>query len=88
MRSLLFLGTTVMLMSVAFVPFDQASAAPPHNVVLFVADGLRFRMVDDRPAPTLAAIARDGVTSVSGVISVVRNTQRVFTPMQSSLSAN
>jgi hypothetical protein len=31
-------------------------------VVLFVADGLRFRMVDDRTAPTLASIARDGVS--------------------------
>jgi hypothetical protein len=26
-----------------------------------VADGLRFRMVDDRTAPTMAAIAREGV---------------------------
>jgi arylsulfatase A-like enzyme len=31
-------------------------------VVLFVADGLRFRMVDDRTAPTMAAIARNGVS--------------------------
>jgi hypothetical protein len=31
-------------------------------VVLFVADGLRSRMVDDRTAPTMAAIARDGVS--------------------------
>jgi hypothetical protein len=30
-------------------------------VVLFVADGLRYRMVDDITAPTMAAIARDGV---------------------------
>ncbi len=29
---------------------------------LFVADGLRFRMVDDATAPTLAAIAREGVS--------------------------
>ena len=34
----------------------------PHNVVLFVADGLRARMVDDTPAPTFAAIAREGVS--------------------------
>ncbi len=31
-------------------------------MVLFVADGLRFRMVDDRTAPTMAAIAREGVS--------------------------
>jgi len=30
--------------------------------VLFVADGLRSRMVDDTTAPTMAAIARDGVS--------------------------
>jgi hypothetical protein len=31
-------------------------------VVLFVADGLRARMVDDSTAPTLAALAREGVS--------------------------
>ena len=49
----------VMLGSSAFA---QAQASQPHNVVLFVADGLRFRMVDDRTAPTLASIAREGVS--------------------------
>jgi hypothetical protein len=34
----------------------------PHNVILFVADGLRARMVDDTTAPTLAALAREGVS--------------------------
>ena len=33
----------------------------PHNVVLFVADGLRSRMVDEATAPTMAAVAREGV---------------------------
>jgi Type I phosphodiesterase / nucleotide pyrophosphatase len=40
----------------------QAPASRPHNVVLFVADGLRSRMVDDSTAPTLAAVAREGVS--------------------------
>jgi Type I phosphodiesterase / nucleotide pyrophosphatase len=40
----------------------QTPAGRPHNVVLFVADGLRARMVDDSTAPTLAALARDGVS--------------------------
>ena len=31
-------------------------------MVLFIADGLRSRMVDDSTAPTMAAIARDGVS--------------------------
>jgi hypothetical protein len=41
-------------------------AATPHNVVLFVSDGLRARMVDDQTAPTMAAIARDGVSLRNG----------------------
>jgi hypothetical protein len=40
----------------------QTQTARPHNVVLFIADGLRFRMVDDTTAPTMAAIARQGVS--------------------------
>jgi len=40
----------------------QAPAWRPHNVVLFVADGLRSCMVDDSTAPTMAAIAREGVS--------------------------
>jgi hypothetical protein len=40
----------------------QAEMVRPHNVVLFIADGLRFRMVDDDTAPTMAAIARQGVS--------------------------
>lgn len=39
----------------------QTQAERPHNVVLFVADGLRAAVVDDASAPTLAAIAREGV---------------------------
>src|SRR5262249_60237640 len=38
----------------------QVQPARPHNVVLFIADGLRFRMVDDNTAPTMAAITRQG----------------------------
>ena len=52
----------VMLATMATAAVAQAPASRPHNVVLFVADGLRSRMVDDRTAPTMAAIARDGVS--------------------------
>ena len=62
MRPLLFLATKILSTTLAFVAFAQAPAAPPHNIVLFVADGLRFRMVDDRAAPTMAAVAREGVS--------------------------
>jgi Type I phosphodiesterase / nucleotide pyrophosphatase len=40
----------------------QTQTARPHNVVLFIADGLRFRVVDDTTAPTMAALARQGVS--------------------------
>jgi Type I phosphodiesterase / nucleotide pyrophosphatase len=62
MRPLLFLAAKILSTTFAFAAFAQAPAAPPRNVVLFVADGLRFRMVDDRTAPTMAAIAREGVS--------------------------
>ena len=62
MRPLLILGTTVLSAMLASTAFAQTLAPQPHNVVLFVADGLRFRMVDDSTAPTMAAIAREGVS--------------------------
>jgi hypothetical protein len=37
----------------------------PHNVVIFVADGLRARSVNDAAAPNLAALAREGVALVN-----------------------
>ena len=66
MRPLLILGTTVLSATLACTAFAQAPAPQPHNVVLFVADGLRFRMVDDSTAPTMAAIAREGVSLRNG----------------------
>jgi predicted AlkP superfamily pyrophosphatase or phosphodiesterase len=51
---------------VSFILMSPASAqtaqARPHNIVLFVADGLRSRIVDNSTAPTMAAIARNGVS--------------------------
>jgi hypothetical protein len=60
MRPLLIIGTTMLSVALASTAFAQAPA--PHNIVLFIADGLRFRMVDDSTAPTMAAIAREGVS--------------------------
>jgi Type I phosphodiesterase / nucleotide pyrophosphatase len=62
MRPMFFLGTAVLQLALATSAFAQAPASKPHNVVLFVADGLRSRMVDDSTAPTMAAIAREGVS--------------------------
>jgi hypothetical protein len=44
----------------------QTAGKRPHNVVLFVADGLRARSVDDATAPTMAALARAGVSLRNG----------------------
>jgi hypothetical protein len=44
----------------------QTAGKRPHNVVLFVADGLRARSVDDATAPTMAALAREGVSLRNG----------------------
>jgi hypothetical protein len=66
MRPLFILGMTVLSATLASTAFAQAPAPQPHNVVLFVADGLRFRMVDDSTAPTMAAIAREGVSLRNG----------------------
>jgi hypothetical protein len=63
---LLMIGATVLSATLASTAFAQAPAPQPHNVVLFVADGLRFRMVDDSTAPTMAAIAREGVSLRNG----------------------
>jgi hypothetical protein len=53
--------TAILATSLASAAFAQTPASRPHNVVLFVADGLRSRMVNDTTAPTMAAIARNGV---------------------------
>ena len=78
MRPSLLLGTAILQLVVlqpvfgilGTTAFAQTPASQPHNVVLFVADGLRSRMVDDTTAPTMAAIARDGVS--------LRNSQSLF----------
>jgi hypothetical protein len=62
MRPPLLLGTAILQLILGSAAFAQAPAPQPHNVVLFVADGLRFRTVDDGTAPTMAAIAREGVS--------------------------
>ena len=39
----------------------RAAAEPPHNVVIFVADGLRSGIVDAQTAAAMAAVRTDGV---------------------------
>ena len=40
---------------------EQQTAHAPHNVIIFVADGLRYGSVNDRDAPALAQARREGV---------------------------
>jgi len=47
------------------VPEAPAPSAAPHNVVIFVADGLRSRSVNHDTAPNLFALAQQGVHFVN-----------------------
>src|SRR5271169_4427339 len=62
MRVLLLGATAILSTTLASAAVTTAPMPRPNNVVLFVADGLRSRMVDDSTAPTMAKIARDGVS--------------------------
>lgn len=62
MRLISPLGPAILSFILMSPSFAQTAQPQPHNVVLFVADGLRSRIVDDSTAPTMAAIARNGVS--------------------------
>jgi hypothetical protein len=62
MRGPLVTFTAIVAAVAASQAYAQALPLRPHNVVLFVADGLRSGMVDDSTAPSMAAIAREGVS--------------------------
>src|SRR5260370_34634313 len=66
MRLSLALAAAILALINLAAALAQAPAPRPHNVVLFITDGLRFRTVDDSTAPTMAAIAREGVTLRNG----------------------
>jgi hypothetical protein len=66
MRPALVIGIAILNLTLGAAALAQNADSQPHNVVLFVADGLRARMVDDTTAPTMAAIARDGVSLRNG----------------------
>jgi arylsulfatase A-like enzyme len=52
--------------ALALTGFTGATAADqPHNVIIFVADGLRSRIVDRTTAPGLQAVREDGVDFVN-----------------------
>ncbi|ESQ82198.1 hypothetical protein AEAC466_18855 [Asticcacaulis sp. AC466] len=45
----------------ASVPAQAQEAKPPRNIVIFVADGLRYGIVNPETAPTLATLKTQGV---------------------------
>lgn len=47
--------------ALAPLPGAAETAPGPHNLIIFVADGLRSHIVSDETAPTMAEIRRDGV---------------------------
>jgi arylsulfatase A-like enzyme len=51
-----------LLCAVLALVSGTGAAEPPHNVILFVPDGMRGGMVSADTAPALAAQAREGVT--------------------------
>src|SRR5450631_3282002 len=51
----------VLALTVLGLQLTAAGAEPPHNVILFVPDGLRALMVTPERAPTMAAIRDKGV---------------------------
>jgi predicted AlkP superfamily pyrophosphatase or phosphodiesterase len=71
MRRSVLVAAAMLEIALAQTAFDlpalaQTQAVQPRNIVLFIADGLRFCMVDDNTAPTVAAMARQGVTLRNG----------------------
>jgi hypothetical protein len=64
MRIQIFLTAGLLAAGSAFAQVAPVPSAP-HNVVIFVADGLRSRMVNDQTARNMAALAREGVYLVN-----------------------
>ena len=62
MRAISVLAPAILSLTLMSSADAQTAQTRLHNVVLFVADGLRSRIVDDSTAPTMAAIARNGVS--------------------------
>ena len=52
---------TGLLAGLVFMALAGTAAAQPHNLIIFVADGLRARSVTPEVAPALAALRTEGV---------------------------
>ena len=56
-----FITASALLACILFAAPAASAPAPPHNIILFVPDGLRAAMVDATTAPTMNAIKTHGV---------------------------
>jgi Type I phosphodiesterase / nucleotide pyrophosphatase len=54
-------GLGLVALAALGLAVPAASATQPHNVILFVPDGLRALIVDERTAPAMAAVRDKGV---------------------------
>jgi hypothetical protein len=62
MKTAHFIFATVLAMGAALSASGSVLAADqPHNIVLFVADGLRARIVNNQTAPVMASVRDKGV---------------------------
>jgi len=61
MNSCVVVFAALLTVAAASPVHAQTRHDRPHNMVLFVADGLRAAVVDETTAPTMAAMAREGV---------------------------
>ena len=55
----------LLLSAFAVLPIFCSVAPTPHNVILFVPDGLRAAIIDPQTAPTLARLRDEGVNFVN-----------------------
>ena len=55
----------LLLSAFAVLPIFCSAAPTPHNVILFVPDGLRAAIIDPQTAPTLARLRDEGVNFVN-----------------------
>ena len=59
---------SVLLLIAAAAPASgqvPATQGGPHSIVIFIADGLRSRVVNDATAPNFSALARQGVSLIN-----------------------
>ena len=60
-RASFIIGLTALALSACAAPQASLQASRPHNVIIFVADGLRSQMVTPDTAPALAAVRDQGI---------------------------